>query len=145
MSCLRRTAVICIVYLKLLAVSQAWLTSFKKIKSISPHGSSRILQAQSQSSESLPRVLVVAQRLPVVAYSEGEVGESMMSSFYTKARARSSREAPFVARVKGLYNAMTGSASSKMIWIGWAGTYPKSPQALCACFAGTYHYPPPQA
>jgi len=63
----------------------------------------------------------------VVAYNEGEVGESMMSSFYTKARARSSREAPFVARVKGLYNAMTGSASSKMIWIGWAGLNDASP------------------
>ena len=52
------------------------------------HGSGIRMMAAAQTpkdEERPPRVLIVANRLPVVAYRDGgEVGEKMMSSFYSK-------------------------------------------------------------
>ena len=51
------------------------------------HGSGiRMAAAKTPKDEERPpRVLIVANRLPVVAYRDGgEVGEKMMSSFYSK-------------------------------------------------------------
>lgn len=50
------------------------------------HGIRMMAAAQTPKDEDRPpRVLIVANRLPVVAYRDGgEVGEKMMSSFYSK-------------------------------------------------------------
>ena len=43
-----------------------------------------------------PRVLIVANRLPVVAYRDGgEVGEKMMSSFYSKLQGQQKKQRSF--------------------------------------------------
>lgn len=59
-----------------------------------------------------PRVLIVANRLPVVAYRDGEVGEKMMSSFYSKLKTRPRN---------GLTSALDSFQSAPILWIGWAG------------------------
>ena len=71
-----------------------------------------------------PRVLIVAHRLPVVQYRDGEVGEKMMGSFYAKSKQL------VAARVKGLYTAMSSAEASQqfpMRWIGWPGLMDASP------------------
>lgn len=105
----------------------------------------KIQMMASADGNNSPRVLIVANRLPVVAYRDGgEVGEKMMSSFYSKLQGQQKKQRSFGTdgleqgqqrwdpgpnsefelekNTKGLVAAL-GSipTTSQMLWIGWAG------------------------
>ena len=75
--------------LVILSCAPVWVSSFlplsttvlatTKICMSAPYATRRTVQGEDED-----RVLIVASRLPVVAYREGDVGERMMSRFYTK-------------------------------------------------------------
>ena len=69
----------------------------------------------SLKKEDEDRVLIVASRLPVVAYREGDVGERMMSRFYTKLKQQAGNGG------KGSSSSVFDSAKSSRSGSGGAG------------------------